>query len=184
VPTPSQRTHGVTLVEASLVISLLGILLAVSIPAFIRALRTSKTEEAPRELERMYRAVAAYYDSPQTTAAGKRVHCLPEPAGPTPEKPSRDPRPAVFATSAMGGATWHALGYEPAEPIRYRYSFLPLRAGCGELPADSRGEPVLTLRAEGDLDGDGVLSKFERTAVMRDGALSLEPLLVVHDRIE
>ena len=31
---------------------------------------------------------------------------------------------------------------------------------------------------------DGVLSTFERTAIMRDGALSLEPLLLVRDRIE
>lgn len=179
-----QRRHGLTLVEAALVISLLGIVLAVSVPAFVRALRTSKTEEAPRELERLYHAAAAYYDNPQSTAAGKRLHCLPDPAGPTPEKPSRDAQPAVFASSETGAATWRAIGYEPAEPIRYRYSFLPLRSGCGVLPADSHGEPVLVLRAEGDLDADGSLSKYERMAVTKDGELSLEPLLVVRDRIE
>jgi hypothetical protein len=52
------------------------------------------------------------------------------------------------------------------------------------LPVDSRGEPVLVLRAEGDLDGDGVLSLYERTVVTREGQLVLEPLLSVRDRIE
>lgn len=168
----------------TLLVSLFGILLAVGVPAFVRALRTSKTDEPPRELERMYRAIEAYYDTPQTTAAGQRERCLPDPAGPTPDKPARDARQVVFANAETSAATWRAIGFEPSEPIRYRYSFLPMRAGCSMLPADSRGEPVLTLRAEGDLDGDGVLSTFERTAVTRDGALSLEPLLIVRDRIE
>jgi Tfp pilus assembly protein PilE len=176
--------RGLTLIEVTLLVSILGIVLAVGIPAFVHGLRTSKTDEPPRELERMYRAVAAYYDSPQTTAAGQRLRCLPDPAGPTPDKAARDARPVVFANAETSAATWRALGFEPAEPIRYRYSFLPLRAGCGMLPSDSRGEPVLTLRAEGDLDGDGVLSTFERTAVTRDGALILEPVLIVRDRIE
>jgi type IV pilus assembly protein PilA len=184
VPRRSSHLRGLTLIEVTLLVSLLGIVLAVGIPAFVRGLRTSKTEEPPRELERMYRAIAAYYDTPQNTAAGQRTHCLPDPAGPTPDKPEREPKPVVFANAETSAATWRALGYEPAEPIRYRYSFLPLRAGCGVLPSDSRGEAVLTLRAEGDLDGDGVLSTFERTAVTREGELSLEPVLIVRDRIE
>jgi hypothetical protein len=108
---------------------------------------------------------------------------MPDPAGPTPSKPARDPVPVVFSASDAP-ATWRAIGYEPSGPIRYRYTFLPARSGCGALPADSHGEPVLTLRAEGDLDGDGVLSLYERTAVTKDGVLSLEPLLSVRDRIE
>jgi Tfp pilus assembly protein PilE len=184
VPRRPHHTRGLTLVEVTLLLSLLGIVLAVGVPAFVRGLRTSKTDEPPRELERMYRAIEAYYDTPQTTAAGERRRCLPDPAGPTPDKPARDARAVVFANAETSAATWRAIGYEPAEPIRYRYSFLPMRAGCAMLPTDSRGEPVLTLRAEGDLDGDGVLSTFERIAVTREGALYLEPLLIVRDRIE
>ena len=67
-------------------------------------------------------------------------------------------------------------------PIRYRYTLLPVVTGCGkarELPA-----PAVTFRAEGDLDGDGVLSRFERTAVHQDGVLAPGQVVVVRDRVE
>jgi hypothetical protein len=43
----------------------------------------------------------------------------------------------------------------------------------------------LTLRAEGDLDGDGVYSTFERRAeVAARGVLLPDPVLHIDDRIE
>jgi Tfp pilus assembly protein FimT len=87
----SRSTSGLTLVEAVLLVSLLGVVLAVGVPAFVRGLRTSKAAEAPDELQRMFAAVAAYYEAPQPTPDGKRIHCVPEPAGPTPEQPSVEP---------------------------------------------------------------------------------------------
>jgi hypothetical protein len=174
-----------TLVEAALLVSVLGVVLAAGIPAFVRGLRTSKTSEAPEELARMFAAVRAYYAAPQPTATGPRVHCLPDAAGPTPELPSPDPVEVAFdAPEEPGAATWHALNYTPEGAIRYRYSLLPVRAGCSATPADARDPVVLRLRAEGDLDGDGVMSRFERTAVVRDGELVLEPLLAIHERVE
>ena len=176
---------GLTLVEVVLLISLLGVVLAVGVPAFVRGLRTSKAAEAPDELQRMFATVAAYYGTPQPTPDGKRVHCLPDPAGPTPEKPSVDPVEVQFTAPEMPGAvTWRALGYSPAGPVRYRYSLLPSKPGCGLAPPNPRNPTLLTLRAEGDLDGDGVLSRFERSVALRDGDLVLEPLLVVQERVE
>jgi len=180
-----RTTSGLTLVELALLLSLLGVVLAVGIPAFVRGLRTSKAAEAPDELQRMFAAVSTYYETPQATPDGKRVHCVPEPAGPTPEKPSIDPVEVKFtAPETPGAATWRALDYSPAGPVRYRYSLLPNRAGCGLAPTDARTRILLTLRAEGDLDGDGVLSRFERSVTLRDGEIVLEPLLVVQERVE
>jgi type IV pilus assembly protein PilA len=174
-----------TLIEVALLLSLLGVVLAVGVPAFVRGLRTSKTAEASDELQRMYAAVAAYYSSPQPTAAGVRLRCLPESAGPTPALPSPKPREVRFgAAETPGSASWRALGYEPQGPIRYRYSLLVARPGCGPHAADSRADPVVRLRAEGDLDADAALSRFELAASARDGALVLDPLLVVRDRVE
>jgi hypothetical protein len=57
-------------------------------------------------------------------------------------------------------------------------------SGCGAIGQDSHGEVVLSVSAEGDLDGDGVLSRFERTATIAGGELTLDPMLVVRDRVE
>jgi type II secretory pathway pseudopilin PulG len=167
---------GLTLVEVAVLISIGGILLAVGIPTFVRALHTSKMSEAPEELSRIFAATAAYYAKPP--------HCLPESAGPTPAKPSRQPVSVRFADpEAPGSATWQALGFEPSRPIRYRYTLDVPSPGCQQM-RDSRDQFVVSVRAEGDLDGDGVLSLFERNASLRDGALELDRLLVIRDAVE
>lgn len=219
VPSFSTRGRarcGLTLVEVALFICLVGVLLAVSVPTFLRAIRTSKMAEAPHELARIYAATTAYYSTPQFVAAvavtrspaagpqrassiagaaspaapteragSERVHCMPSPAGPTPEKPASEPTQVAFgAPDAPDSATWRALGYEPSAPIRYRYSLLPSASGCETLGEDSHGEVVLSIRAEGDLDADGLLSLFERKVTVQSGKLALDPLLIVRDRVE
>jgi len=96
-----------------------------------------------------------------------------------------DARIIDFQTEDVPGhTTWAALGFQPDMPIRFRYSFQPVSAGCGLLPPeDSRS--VLTLRAEADIDGDGQLSAFERDATISE-ALELVPLGPLHalNRVE
>jgi Tfp pilus assembly protein PilE len=215
-PRRNRRLEALTIVEVALFVCLIGVLLAVSVPAFLRSIRTSKMAEASHELSRIYAAGAAYYATPQVlvpvpaarqaaslgsartgtalasarskpleTPPVKQLHCMPVGAGPTPAKPSTAPVQVMFgAPESPESATWHSLGYEPSSAIRYRYSFLPAAPGCGVLGDDSHGEAVLTLRAEGDLDGDGVLSLFERKVGLSAGELALDPLLVVRDRVE
>jgi Tfp pilus assembly protein PilE len=179
------RNAGLTLVETVLLVSIAGVVLAVGVPAFVRGLRTSKSTEAVQELERMFDAVAHYYATPQPDGNGTLIGCLPDAAGPTPEQPSQEPLVVEFgAATSPGAATWRAIGYEPASPLRYRYSLRPVRPGCGTVRGLPAGQPLLWLRAEGDLDGDGVVSRFERSATERDGKLVLDEALVVHDRVE
>jgi hypothetical protein len=162
--------------------------------------------EAPEQLQRIYAATAAYYATPQLVAppppvpargaAGPRAQaaerpapsthsrCLPAAAGPTPEKASQAPVSVDFSDAETpGSATWRAIDYAPQSPIRYRYTLAPEHSGC-ELGASDPDTPALRVRAEGDLDGDGVLSRFERTANIVDGNLVLDPLLIVRDRVE
>jgi hypothetical protein len=172
------------MVETALLLSLLGVILAVAVPTFMDNVRTSKIAEATEELGRIHHAAAAYYETPQPTASGKRLRCLPAPAGPTPALPSPEPVTLAFAAAgAPGGSTWRALRYEPVGAVRYRYSLLPAAAGCGEA-ARERHDPLLRIRAEGDLDGDGLLSLFERASSDRQGELTPRPMLTVHDRVE
>lgn len=173
---------GLTLVDITLIVSVVAVVLAASAPAFWRALRLSKVTEAPYQLLRLQERAAAYYATPHPTDAGLRTGCLPEPAGPAPAMPSEVPIIVQLGAPEMpGAATWQALGFEPDEPIRFRYSVVPSAPGC---ESSARTVTTLALRAEGDLDNDGTLSLFERTLIVVDGELRADPLLFVRDRTE
>ena len=173
------------MVETALLISVIGVVLAVWVPRFVRLLRTSKVAEASEQLAILHRAAAVYYEASHSTPHGVVRRCLPPAAGPTPPRPSTVPRDVDFASeAATGSPTWRALGYRPARPLRYRYTFVPTSAGCG-LARDSQRPTLVTLRAEGDLDGDGELSLFEREITL-DPEGRLVPLggLFVRHRME
>jgi Tfp pilus assembly protein PilE len=170
----------VTLVEAAAIASVLGIVLAVVIPTFVRELRTSKVEEASEVLTLLHERTAAYY----AREHGALSHCLPEPAGPAPAETSVDAVEVELGAEGMpGAATWAALELELTRPLRYRYELIPLRAGC-----DVRvrpGESLFVLRATGDLDGDGRMSRFERVATVdEEGRVVPHGVLFVRDRME
>ncbi len=167
-----------TLVEAAVIASLAGITLAVFVPTFFRHLRTSKIDEASQTLADLAAAADSYY----RTRHGSLRRCLPPAAGPLPSAPNAEPA-EVDPAEAPGAATWLALGFDPDGPLRYSYEFLPAQAGC-----DVRvepGEALYTLRATGDLDGDGRRSTFERSTTLDEAG---EPtdlgVLYVTDRIE
>ncbi len=169
----------------ALIICVVGATLAVFIPTFLRELRTSKTSEAAEHLELLYQRSAAYFAARRPQEDGPtRTRCLPATAGPTPHAPTEDPEEVDFQSDETPGhETWRALDFEPRIPIRYSYTFEPTAAGCGLRSPE--GTYLLTLRAEGDLDGDGERSVFERRARANDlGELEPTDILYVRDRAE
>ncbi len=177
---------GVSLLEAAAILSGAGVLLAAFVPTFLDHVRLSKISEATEQLEALHRGAAAYYASEQRVG-GKLVHgCLPDSAGPMPESPAIDPVAVDFAASdTIGRATWNALGVSDTRDLRYSYSVIVSKPGCA--PHDiTPGAAVITLRAEGDLDGDGVKSLIERTATLSTDQRTLVPVppLRVERRVE
>lgn len=173
------------MVEVAAIVCVVGILLAVFIPAFLRELRTSKTSEAAEHLSLLYQRSAAYFVARRSSDDGPtRTACLPPTAGPTPRLPTQHPEVVDFhAPEAVGHATWQALEFAPTIPVRYSYTFEPTASGCGL--RSPGGTYLLTLRAEGDLDGDGERSVFERRARANDeGELEPSDVLYVRDRVE
>lgn len=179
--TPRERTSGVTMVQTAALVALIGSLVAVGVPTFMRTVRRSKVAEASTELERLYQATATYYVA-RHGSDRSRTHCVPDAAGPTPASPSADPVEIAFAAEGeAGAATWKALGFQPQGAIRYSYAFVPESIGC-----ESRSHgAIAVLRAHGDLDGDGERSLFERrVSVDRNHDLTSGDVLLMHDRVE
>ncbi len=159
---------------------ILGTALAVFVPTFVRRVRTNKIAEASELLQDLSTRTAAYY---ATSWDEGRRDCLPPAAGPTPVVPSVDPVDIDFRSEeVVGHETWIALGFQPDRPVRYSYRYAPDRDGC-DLGAS---EPTVgvTFVAEGDLDGDGVLSTFERRARIEPHGFEPAEALHVHRRIE
>lgn len=167
-----------SLVEAALLLSVIGVVLAIFVPSFFRRVRSNKVSEAAELLQEMSTRSMAYYAAPQAT--GYR-NCLPPSAGPTPATPSVDSAEVdFFSTEEPGHASWRAFEFQPQRPIRYSYSYQPSVEGC-DLGA---ANPTLVFRAEGDLDGDGVRSTFERRVTLRPDGSAEADSFHVHQRIE
>jgi len=172
-----------TLLETAVLISIGGIVLASAIPAFLREVRASKISEAGTHLGDMHRAAAAYYATGAGHSGGRRG-CIPDAAGPAPPKPSPDAIEIDFGgDSTPGHTTWQAIGFLPQRAVRYRYS---LENPAGSQCAPHAAPVTLTFVAEGDLDDDGVLSRFERSASNAADADELAPVgaLRVQRRVE
>ena len=176
----ARNRTSLSLVEAALLLCLIAVVLAVFVPTFMRRVRTNKISEAAELLEEMSRRTNAYYDGSSPSPA---PGCLPPAAGPTPSMPSVEPRTVdFFSPEVSGHATWQAIGFQPERPIRFSYSYTPSAQGCGL--GDASREITILFRAEGDLDGDGVRSSFERQATVGRDGFKLGAALLVHQRTE
>lgn len=176
--------RGLSLLEASVAICLIGASLAVFVPAFYRRVRASKLSEATTRLQQLERGVQSYYTTPHVTPHGRARACLPAQAGPAPAEVGPDPVLVDWtAEDVPGHETWSALAFAPDLPTRFRYSFFPGRSRCSYRPDES--ETAVTLRAEADLDDDGHLSRYERRLHYDGrGGLVSDGILHVRDRTE
>jgi hypothetical protein len=148
-------SRGVAAVEAAAGFAILGSVLAVAIPAFIRDLHASHFAEATEGLEAIGEGALTY-------ATGRPVEqAFPGSAPPTPTHPPRGVKqadlPGLWQTP-----TWLALHFPPlrgsgrafaeGDPHAFSFAFDSLL---------SRARSSFLAQAHGDLDGNGVVSTFE-----------------------
>lgn len=168
---PSAGSHrgerGVTAVEIAVGVAIVGSLLAVAIPAFVRELSASRFVEATEGLDRMATAAVAI-------AAGG------EPMPPSAPLTPPTPPPGLKALDPPGlwdAPTWKALDNFRASPDGVPHAF--------SFAFDRQGDKRFVGSAHGDLDGDGVTSTFEvRGGVAADGEARVEPGMYVESEIE
>jgi type II secretory pathway pseudopilin PulG len=139
---------GMTAVEAAVAIAIVGSVLAVATPAFVRELHASRVTEAVSGLERLGAASVAY-------AAGRpTMQALPPSA---PLTPPFVPRGVVVVDppGTWDAPAWKAFDFRATpegSPHAFAFSFA---SSLGPSRSD------FVARAHGDLNGNGLTSTFE-----------------------
>lgn len=139
--------------DQQLLVVTVGILASVSIPAFLRYIKRSKTTEATMNVRRMYDAAVSYYSEDRTTATGEILPPqFPSSVAMTPSVVPCGVKAAPVA-GQWGGPTWEALNFAIQEPHYYSYQFDSSGVGA---------EATFTATAFGNLDCDDEYATFVR----------------------
>jgi hypothetical protein len=152
-------------------VKLVGTLSSIGIYAVRHYLAQSKLAEAKSTVGAVSRDLVAYMEMENVT--GKRATRFPPSAPLTPAKVPSGTK-YVPDGSTWSHPTWKAIRFEMDMPCYYSYEIVTSRDG-----------KTATVRAHGDLNGDGKLSTIERTLTIgKDGAVTMSPKLVLQDELE
>lgn len=168
------RGRRFTALELAIGFALVGSVLAIAVPTFVREVHASRLVEPVDGLHRIGGAAVAYARSrpvasafpasaPLTPSAPPRGHCEPDPQ------------------NAWDNPTWRALDFRaapPGTPHCFAFSFDS---------ADGETRSMFRAQAHGDLDGDGDTSTFEITGHAAEGdsaSPALDPGMYVDSEVE
>jgi hypothetical protein len=151
-----------TPVEGAVAFAIVGSIVAVGVPSCIRSVRTSRTAEATENLDRVAHAATTYLNDSTK-----------KPLAAAPLTPPIVPRgsPAADPPGAWEHPSWQALGFSLEDAHWYAY----------RLEVEDRAVRVV---AQGDLDGDGILSTYERRIVREGATWVLSPAVIVTADLE
>jgi len=177
-----RSTAGFSVVELAIGFSLVGSVVAVAVPTFLREVKSSRFVEPIEGIAALAANAIAY--ASVHAGPGTVKLAFPRTAPLTPAVPARG-RLAVDPFGTWTDPTWTALrfpvvgtGFDFADGEPHAYSFA-FQSTAG--PARSAFKAV----AHGDLDGDGALSTFEVTGwdTAPDGPV-LDPGMYVEAELE
>lgn len=152
-----RRPAGFTLIELMIVVAIIGLLAAVAIPAFEKAVRRSKSSEATINLRRIFDGAITSYQEETVDREGRGAASeFPDSVPATPgenaccqNEGNRCPaNPGAFVQP-----TWQVLQFSVDDPHFYWYTFVSEGVGVAA---------QFTARASGNLNCDDRYSTFER----------------------
>lgn len=164
--------RGITLIEAAVGVAIAGALLAVTIPAFVREVRSSKFVEATSGVATLGARAVAYSEGKPTANA------FPESVALTPRVAPRGEK-VVDTPGTWDAPTWRALDFRASpEGVPHAFAF----AFTSNLNAT---RSVFVAEAHGDLDADGIASTFEVKGSAEPGrASAVDPGMYVESELE
>jgi type IV pilus assembly protein PilA len=198
-----RRVRGFTLVELMIVVAIVGVLAGLAVYGVRRYLAVAKTSEAKQNVGGIARAAIAYYeretppsedlaDGTNSTGNNHDV-CNTSTFVPTKVPQGKKYQPSTVDGKDFNSGTddtgWKCLKFSVTQPILFRYHY-----GRGTATQVAPNNPKSTggaskafeAAAEGDLDGDGVTSKFAITgkANLTTQALIVAPQIYIEDETE
>jgi hypothetical protein len=153
----SSRAHArrAAPLELAVAFALIGSLLAIAVPVFVREVHSSRLVEPVQGLERLG-ASAIEYARARPAAIVPAEATFPASAPMTPAAPPRG-RCEADPPGTWDHPTWTALAFSPAPegtPHCFAFAFDS---------ATAPGQATFRAHAHADLDGDGTFSTFEVT---------------------
>lgn len=189
--------RGFTLVELMIVIAIIGVLATLAIVGYSQLMGTAKSGEARRNIGALSNAVQSAFErskGPQelldpggksqaiskvlcASAANKVPADMP---GKSKVQPKIEDNQDFKTGDAVTG--WKCLGFEINDPIQYQYSYTRDNAPVSGIAL--KGDSGFEAAAQGDVDGDAVLSEFALTGYVTQGTLIRATQLHVENESE
>jgi type IV pilus assembly protein PilA len=180
-----RKNRGFTLVELMIVVAIVGILAALAIYGVSKYMKSAKTAEARNSLGQLTKDASAAFNREKMASAvlaggaatavsntlcGTAAAKVPALAAKI--KGSKYQSLATEWEAGDASTGWQCLKFSMSEPQYFQY-------GYTATPSPSTGATgnKFAATAEGDLDADGVLSKFQMDGIIRDQTVVVSPAI-------
>jgi type IV pilus assembly protein PilA len=180
-----RKNRGFTLVELMIVVAIVGILAALAIYGVSKYMKSAKTAEARNSLGQLTKDASAAFNREKmaagvmatnattavsNTLCGTAVKTIPD--SKVKIRGAKYQSTAAEWNAGDVSTGWQCLRFTMSEPQYFMYGYT-----ANPSPSTGAEQDKFTATAEGDLDADGDLSKFQMDGEIRDRMVVVSPTI-------